>query len=583
MTNGLYAPDFATSPARSGDSLFWIDSRGGPRRALWTARADGSEPRMLLGGTDAVTGFRAFDQGRRLVVATDCGGDEHHQLRVISADGSAPARHITSDFFVINNLGAVSADGTRLAFASNRAQRERFDIAITCLTSFERRDFVLGEGEWKVEAWAADGTGLYVSLGRATGDIALYRLCTKTGELRSLIPVGPARFHEIRPVEGGVLLRTDWGNDNLYVAFLAEDGSLTSRLRVPGRDIDAYLPLDGGARILASVNAELGHELHLAGPSGTEILDLPLTLRGPLSFNGPDRILWAEQTASMPSRIVDYDLATGDLRVLVQPHQGLIQGIRAVETFRATAADGREVPALIYRPEAPNGACLFMIHGGPESQWLPNCQPWVAEMCRRGWTVIAPNVRGSLGFGRNWLLLDNMTLRRDVIGDITALYDAAVTREGLDPARMGVMGESYGGFMTALQLGFETDRWAVAAIIYGFADVPKLVNAFGSWRRPHRMWEYGNPDDPQVLAFQQALSPLPHLSKVKVPVFMYHARRDMRVPIEQSDMIEAALRSGGAPVTRMGADDEGHGYVNPNTRNALWTGLMAHFEAVFDA
>ncbi|RWF80179.1 MAG: S9 family peptidase [Mesorhizobium sp.] len=580
MQNVSYSPDNATMPAVSGDRLFWIDTRGGLRPSLWCANRDGMDAKRLFGDKDAVTSFRAFANGTKVVVATDCGGDEHHQLRVISLDG-APTRHLTSDAFVINLLGTISADGRRLAFASNRQDRSWMGISITDLETGERRDHALSQGEWTVDAWTKDDEKLYVSNHRGAGDIVLYLLDPASGELNAIAPLGPARFAEIHPTEDGVLLRTDWGNDNIYVAHLRSDGSLRAILRT-GHDIDTYLPL-GDGRIAALVNVELGHEIRIGSPeTGWEVLDLPVRVRKSLSLNSAGRLMWCEQWANMPARIVTWDLAASRLDVLVQPHAELLPGIASVEPFRATAPDGREVPAIIYRPENPNGAGVFNIHGGPEGQWMPNCEAYVAEMCRRGWTVIAPNVRGSIGFGRNWLLLDNVTLRRDVIADIAALYDAAICKEKLDPSRMAVMGDSYGGFMTALQLAYERDRWSIAAIIFGFADVQRVVDSFGSWRRSHRMWEYGNNADPLVLRFQQDLSPLRFLSQVKVPVFLYHALRDPRVPIEQSDLIEAELHRGGAPVSRVTVEDEGHGYVNRETRNRLWTAIVAHFAAVLE-
>lgn len=286
MSTTSYSPEFSAFPTRNGSRLFWIDSRGGPRRTLWTAKPDGSGARMLLGGNDAVTSFRAFDGGRRIVVASDCGGDEHHQLRLIDVQGDEPVRHLTSDFFVQHNLGAIAPGGKRLAYAANALQRERFEIFVVDLETGLRQDHVVSAfpGEWKVEAWARDGTEIYISQQRSAGDVSLFALNATTGALRSLCPLAPGRFLELRPVEGGILLRTDWGNDFLYVALLAPDGSLTAKARVAGHDIDGYLPLDGATRFAISVNVELGHELRFgAMAAGWTVADLPLTARASLS------------------------------------------------------------------------------------------------------------------------------------------------------------------------------------------------------------------------------------------------------------------------------------------------------------
>ncbi len=568
-------PHTASRAALSGDALFWIDTRGGPRPSLWTGTADGGAARQLFGGADAVTGFRAFAKGRSVVVATDCGGDEHHQLRLLDVE-SGHIRHLKSDPFVINDLGAVSPDDTRLAFAANRRDRGTFDIAIVALATGQRRDLRVGQGWWKVECWETNET-LIVSHQRSAVDIGLFRLDLASGECTPLLPLGPARFSDLRQTPQGLLLLTDWGGDHMRLMRVT-DGVLTPVHAVAGHDINAYVPLGHDGRIAVLVNEEIGHSLHVGG--GDAAWREVCAADGPLSdlrADGTGAVLVTAQSSLRPAQVRRIDLDTDVATALVSPASKPQTGIASVTAIRATAPDGERVPALLYRPHRPNGAAVMIVHGGPESQWLPTCAPQVAALCALGCTVIAPNVRGSSGFGPRWLSLDDRTQRGDVLGDMLCLHDALVAEHGIDPARIGIMGQSYGGYMTALALGLARERWAAAAILYGFADFAHVIGGFGAWRRAHRVAEYGDPDDPVTRQVLDRISPLPHLDKVTVPVFLYHGRRDVRVPIDNTDLIEARLRAGLAPVTRMTVDDEGHGYVGADTRSALWTAIVAHF------
>lgn len=575
--NCIPNPEAASSGTINGGKLFWIDTRGGERPSLWVADKDGKNARKLFGEQDSVTGFSVFDEGRKLIVATDCGGDEHHQLRLVNLD-SGFVRNLTSDPFVINEMGSVSPSGELLAFTSNKTSRCAMDVAVIDLATGTRRDYPLKGGWWKIEAWVPDNKALYVSEQRSAGDIGLFRLCLETGALSSLTPFGPARFHSVKPDGDGVLLRTDWGNDFLYIARLV-NGNLTTVYRADGHDIDDFTRIGKSDRFAALINKETGHEIRTGaqGEKWTTVKTAEYVLSG-LRSVAPAELMMTEQGALQPQRIVSFNLDTGEKTLLVDAAGMQLSGIAKVEAIRSTAPDGQAVPSILYHPEKPNGAAIMSIHGGPKNQWLPKCEPYVAELCARGVTVVAPNVRGSTGFGRNWAALDRSTMRSNVIGDMVCTRQQLIDQNNIDPARFGIMGRSYGGFMTALALGFEPALWASAAIIYGFADIPGIVRDFGSWRRPHRVAEYGSLDNPTTLSVLENLSPLSRLDAVNVPVFLYHGRRDIRVPITETEKIEAQLQRSNARITRLILEDEGHGYVGRMNREKLFTAVVQHFE-----
>ena len=225
----------------------------------------------------------------------------------------------------------------------------------------------------------------------------------------------------------------------------------------------------------------------------------------------------------------------------------------------------RTIPAFVYRPPAdrfPGKRPVYIdIHGGPEGQARPGFLGSTNYlMSELGLTVIYPDVRGSTGYGKTYLKLDNADKREDSVKDIGALLDWIATQPDLDPARVMVAGGSYGGYMSLASMTFYSDRLCCGWDTVGISNFVTFLQHTQGYRQDLRRAEYGDERDPEMRAFLEGIAPVNHAKKITKPLLVSQGANDPRVPLAESDQIVAAVRGNGVPVWYLVARDEGHGF-----------------------
>jgi dipeptidyl aminopeptidase/acylaminoacyl peptidase len=230
-----------------------------------------------------------------------------------------------------------------------------------------------------------------------------------------------------------------------------------------------------------------------------------------------------------------------------------------VEEFRWEGNQRVFVPATgEIHGEAPG---LVVIHGGPEGQSLPvflGRQNYLLN--ELGIALIYPNVRGSTGYGKTFTLLDNAFQREDAYKDMNALFDWIGAQPGLDAARIGVTGGSYGGHMTLAISTFYSDRIRCSVDVVGMSNLVTFLKRTEGYRQDLRRVEYGDERDPKMREFLERIAPMNNIEKIKKPILVVAGKNDPRVPVSERDQIAAALKKSGTPVWYIMAKDEGHGF-----------------------
>ena len=241
--------------------------------------------------------------------------------------------------------------------------------------------------------------------------------------------------------------------------------------------------------------------------------------------------------------------------------------------------DGLEVSGFLYSPAASRFSgkrpVIVNIHGGPEGQSRPDFigrnNYFVDEL---GVALIYPNVRGSEGFGKTWLSLDDWRKREDSVKDIGALLDWIATQPGLDASRVMVIGGSYGGYMTLASAVHFADRIAGAVDVVGISSFVTFLEHTESYRRDLRRVEYGDERDPSMREFLESISPLNHADRITKPLLVASGRNDPRVPYTEGEQIVANLKSRGTPVWYILAKDEGHGFAKKPNADYLFYAMV---------
>jgi len=238
-------------------------------------------------------------------------------------------------------------------------------------------------------------------------------------------------------------------------------------------------------------------------------------------------------------------------------------------TFDRSDGEQRLIPAFIYKPEGDGPfPVIISIHGGPESQARPRFvstyQLWLNKL---GVAVVVPNVRGSSGYGKTWLSLDNGFKREDSVKDIGALLDWIQTQDDLDQTRVALRGGSYGGYMVLASAVHYSNRLKAVIDVVGISNFVTFLQNTKDYRRDLRRVEYGDERDPVMRKHLQEISPLNHVDKIDVPLLVVQGQNDPRVPVTEAEQIVKAMSDKGQPVWYMNALNEGHGFRKKENRD----------------
>jgi dipeptidyl aminopeptidase/acylaminoacyl peptidase len=247
--------------------------------------------------------------------------------------------------------------------------------------------------------------------------------------------------------------------------------------------------------------------------------------------------------------------------------------------------DGLTISGLLSRPPAQfkgKRPVIIQIHGGPEAQATMGFRGrWNYFVRELGIAVIEPNVRGSSGYGKTFLKLDNGRLREDSVKDIGALLDWIATQPDLDASRVLVTGGSYGGYMALASSVHYGHRIRGAMSVVGISNFVSFLTRTESYRRDLRRVEYGDERDPAMRAFLESISPLTHAHRISQPLYVVQGKNDPRVPYTESEQIVQRARASGVPVWYLLADNEGHGFARKENADYYFYGLVKFVEERF--
>lgn len=542
------------------------------------------------GRRDQITFFDEPVTGRFIPKASDGalllsmsqGGSEKDQIYLFDEE-SGRARRLT-DGRSRNVLQAVTRDGTKIAFASNARNGRDTDLYVAQPRVAGSLKLVLkSDGEfWEAEDWSGDGSKLlinrYVSINESYPAI----LDVATGNKR-MIPIPtkpPVSFESLRfsPDSKSVYLATDARGEFRQLARLDLETLRYTWLtdNIPW-DVDAIEVDPKTGRVAFTVNEDGASVLHLLEGDRTSRVDHPPGVITGLEFS-PDGGRLGFTLARYDAPADAYSITPAD-RKLVRWTYSEVGGLNPA-TFippapiRFASFDGRKIPAYVYRPRGASREnpvpVLIMIHGGPEAQFRPFFsgfeQFFINEL---GFAVIAPNVRGSAGYGKTYLKLDNAEKREDSVRDIGSLLDWIATQPDLDAKRVAVMGGSYGGYMVLASLTHYSNRIRAGVDIVGVASFNTMLKTTSAYRRDLRRAEYGDERDPKMQAFFRRIDPLNNAGNIHSALLVAHGRNDPRVPFSEAEQIVAKVRANGNTVWTVYADNEGHGFQKKANRDYL--------------
>ncbi len=507
----------------------------------------------------------------------DTGGSEFFQLfRYDLGDGQAT---MLTDGKSRNTGGTWSNAGDQIVYGSTKRTGADVDF-YTMNPADPRTSRLLAEnpgGGWSAVDWSPDDKQLlaieYVSINQST----IWLVDAATGKKTLVTPKESTEKIAYRPIAfaadaKGIYAATDHDAEFLRLVHIDLDSKQETVLSgdIPWDVESADLSHD--RKLLAFVTNENGisrlHVLNVETKQELPLPKLPSAVIGGVEWHDNNRDLGFVMTsARSPADVYSLDITTGKVDRWTKSETGGLDADKfsEPELIQWKSFDGREISGFLYHPPTRfpgKRPVIVVIHGGPEGQsrpgFLSRNNYFLNEL---GVALIYPNVRGSDGYGKSYLQLDNGFLREGTYKDIAALFDWMQTSNDLDASRIMVTGGSYGGHMTLAVATRYSDRIRCALDVVGISNLVTFLENTEDYRRDLRRAEYGDERDPKMRAFLNETAPLNHADKIKKPLFVVQGKNDPRVPLSESVQIVETLRNNDTPVWYLMAEDEGHGFA----------------------
>ena len=537
-----------------------------------------------------------------LLFTRDADGAEFSQLFIL--DPRNGETKLLTDGRSRNGVATWDRAGRNIAYQSTRRNGASNDIWIMDPNEPESARVVLESLDgtwWAPQEFSAAGDEVLISNYLSIADSRVHLLDLDSGVYR-LLAGGTGTASSNEPIgfdenEEGYWLITDLNG---------EFGQLAWQALQPGAPLEFVtedIPWDVVSGVVSHDRRRLAFVVNENGLARLYLMDtrsrkyravdsIPTGLVHGLKFSPDDsRLALSLNTAKTPSDTFVLDLggAPLDFGKLTRWTASEVGGLDTSKfippqlvhfpTFDKVDNKARQIPAWLYQP-AGSGPhpVVVAIHGGPEGQARPffssTYQMWLAKL---GVAVVVPNVRGSSGYGKSYLALDNGFKREDSVRDIGALLEWIERHPDLDESRVAVYGGSYGGYMVLASAVHYSDKLKAAVDVVGISNFVTFLENTQDYRRDLRRQEYGDERDPKMRKHLEKISPVNSVNKIDIPMFIVQGQNDPRVPVTESEQMVEALRKQGLPVWYMNAMNEGHGYRKKENRDIYQQAMVLFF------
>ncbi len=583
---GAWSPD--------GKEIVFISNFTG-RLNLWKVNSAGGWPIQLTQSDDRQGGAVWSLDGKSILYESDRGGAELYDIYSIPADGG-PAKNLTHTDDISETGALFSPDGKSLAIAYKPKVSSIVDIAIFDCASGAVRNLTQETSKdrvWTHPIWSPDGKYLYATRGNVREtDLSIYRIEAASGKKEELTPhEGESRFAAgaLSPDGQRLLISADrpggypnvalldistrkseWATDTQWDAspnYFSPDGSkFTYLINEDGRS-DLYLA-DTATRRGQKLNFPPGLNVFAGNPSPFSPDGRSLLLRHQSSTEVTE--LWVYDIAAQRARQLSYSAVGSLLAARIPPSQ-----IVHYKSF-----DGMVISAFLWVPfnlqrDGSNPA-IVLPHGGPTGQTVDSFSRTVIALVSRGYIVIAPNVRGSTGYGLAFQNANVKDLGGGDLEDEVAGADFLIATGYVDAKKIGITGGSYGGYMTLMAIGKKPGVWAAAVEQYGIINWFTMLQHEDALLQEYEKSLLGDPEKDR--AVYENASPIKYLRDAKAPLLVLQGENDIRVPKEEAEQVVAIYKEIGRPVDSHFYPQEGHGFAKRENQIDAITRMVAWFD-----
>ena len=580
----------------SGKKLY-ISTRFGNVSQLHLVKSPGGARNQITYFDEPIGSVSRQPNGDLIAFTMDFGGSENAQIFTLNPlDGSYT---LMTDGESRNGGPLWNNSGTKIAYRSNKRNGASNDVWVMSVNDSNLSEAILESPDgtsWGPIDWSNDNSKVLIQNYISITDSKVYVVDIKTKQKKLILG-----NKDKKSVNSGLSFDKD-STGVFYVTDefgefnnLAHKDLLSEKVELITQginwDVDGFAISDDGFRGAFIVNENGFSSLYLLNTQTLKyqkVTSIPIGLVSGIEFNKEANLLGLSiNTYKSPSDSYTLELKTdplnyGELKKWTNSEVGGLDTSSFVspKLISYKSYDGLDIPAFIYAKESKKPLpVIISIHGGPEGQSRPRFsstfQLWIEKL---GVAVITPNVRGSEGYGKTYLGLDNGFNREDSVKDIGALLDWIEKQPNLDSSRVAVYGGSYGGYMVLASAVYYSDRLKAAIDIVGISNFVTFLTNTQDYRRDLRRVEYGDERDPKMRAFLEKISPNNNVDKISVPMFVAQGENDPRVPVTESEQIVESLRDANKTVWYMNALNEGHGYRKKENRDLYQQAIILFLE-----
>lgn len=581
---------FGLTFSPDGSEVAYITNTSGQFN-VWKQSSRGGWPWQLTTFEDNAVRALVWTPNEELLLLADRQGNEMHQIHRLPAAGGYPEA-LTQAPNVQHNFSksSLSKNGRMLAYACNERDPKDMDLKLLDLASGEQTLLLGGEATYFPAGWSPDGRTLLAVKVNSNTDQDIFLVEVKTKKATLLTPhQGPTVHYPVGwAADGsGFFLISDAGREFKGLAFydLAKKGF--EWVETPEWDVEDFDQSHDGARQAWVVDEDGYSRLYVKDSGGkqTTLPPLPAGVISDLCFSPDGKTLgFCLNHPAHTSDVYLLELAKKALNRLTHSMLGGVPTSAMVEPelVNFTSFDGLQIPAFLYKPNGASAKhpvpAVLSIHGGPEAQERPTYAyaGYYQYLLSMGIAILAPNIRGSTGYGKTYQRL----IYRDFGGDDLKDFDAAAqylrSLDWVDNERLGVFGGSYGGFATLSCATRLPQYWAAAVDIVGPANLVTFAKAVPPfWKRFMKEW-VGDPNED--FQFLMERSPITYVDQLRCPLLIIQGANDPRVVKAESDQMVERLRHLGREVEYMVFEDEGHGFTKRTNSLIAWKAAADFFE-----
>ena len=581
---------------REGNEIF-ITTRFGNVSQLHRVRKQGGAREQITFFEEPIGSISRKPGGQSIAFTMDAGGTENNQIFLLDPKNGSSV--MLTDGKSRNGGALWEKDGSRIAYQSTRRNGQSNDVWVMDSKDLNSAEMILESPDgtwWGPSDWSKDGKKILIQNYISITNAKAYLLDVQSKKKEMILGSNENESYNAilsfdRSQNGVFFLTNEYGEFNQ----LAHKDLRTNKINVLTEgipwDIDGYAISSDHKKAAFTVNEGGMGSLYLMDTESKKyrkVSNIPIGLIGGIEFSEDGTKLGLTiNSYQSPSDSYVLDLKNNPLlygslnRWTVSEIGGLdVAEFVPPKLISYKSFDGRMIPAFIYANECTEPQpVIISIHGGPESQSRPSFSQRVQLWSKRlGAAVITPNVRGSDGYGKNYLGLDNGFLREDSVKDIGALLDWIEVQPCLDSDRVAVIGGSYGGYMVLASATHYSDRLRAAVDIVGISNFVTFLENTEDYRRDLRRVEYGDERDPEMREHLQSISPNNNIEKINVPILVVQGENDPRVPVTESEQVVKSLEEKQKTVWYMNALNEGHGFRKKENRDIYEQTVILFFE-----